>query len=278
MLDIEWPWEGSGSPYPCYGLSTTQMSSWIRDFVTRVRERTGGPTMIYTNTNWWNPCTGNDATFGDNPLFIARWASSPGTLPAGWNNWTLWQYSSSGSLPGGQDVFNGSLAELARLARGFTGSSLSGDSQAELVNARADGVLHAWRNSNGLSGWPWGSEHDVGYGFTDPQRVRFAALDRDGYVELIHIRADGVLHVWRNSNGLNGWPWGSEHDIGYGFTDPQRVRFADVDGDGRAELIHIRADGVLHVWRNSNGLNGWPWGSEHDIGYGFTDPQRVHFA
>src|SRR6266511_113129 len=37
MLDIEWPAVGSTSPYPCYGLSPTQMATWIRDFVDRVR-------------------------------------------------------------------------------------------------------------------------------------------------------------------------------------------------------------------------------------------------
>ena len=46
MLDIEWPWSGSGSPSPCYGLSPSQMVSWIRDFLDRVRERTGYPTGL----------------------------------------------------------------------------------------------------------------------------------------------------------------------------------------------------------------------------------------
>ncbi len=52
MLDIEWPWSGSGSTYPCYGLSPAQMTAWIGDFINRVRERTGHSTTIYTNTNW----------------------------------------------------------------------------------------------------------------------------------------------------------------------------------------------------------------------------------
>jgi len=282
MLDIEWPWTGSGSPSPCYGLSPAQMSTWIRDFVDRVRQRTGRPTMIYTNVNWWNPCTGNNASFGDNPLFIARYASSPGTLPAGWSRWTLWQYFNSGSLPGDQDVFNGSLSDLARLAGSTIGPSLSGDGPAELVHMRIDGVIHAYRNGRGLDGWPWTSEHDIGFGWenVDPARVRFADLDGDGRVELIHVRADGVIHAYRNGLGLDGWPWTSEHDVGFGWTgDPGRVRFADIDGDGRAELIDLRLDGTIHAYRNGRGLDGWPWTTEHDIGFGWTDdPQRVRFA
>jgi len=126
MLDIEWPYKDSSgnyvAPYPCYGLSTSAMSAWIRAFVTEVHARTGTKTLIYTNTNWWNQCTGSNATFGDQLLFVARYSSTPGTLPPGFSNWTFWQYSDSGSLPGDQDVFNGTHAQLAALAGGSTGS------------------------------------------------------------------------------------------------------------------------------------------------------------
>ncbi|MEU0563762.1 GH25 family lysozyme, partial [Dactylosporangium sp. NPDC006015] len=123
MLDIEWPWEGSGSTYPCYGMNPGQMVAWVNDFVTRVRERTGRPTMIYTSASWWNPCTGNSGAFADQPLFVARYASAPGTLPAGWSRWALWQYTDQASVPGvsgnvDHNVFNGSTADLADLAGG----------------------------------------------------------------------------------------------------------------------------------------------------------------
>ncbi|MFE6485923.1 hydrolase, partial [Streptomyces sp. NPDC057757] len=32
--------------------------------------------------------------------------------------WTFWQYDNSGSLPGDQNLFNGSMARLKELARG----------------------------------------------------------------------------------------------------------------------------------------------------------------
>ncbi|KAH9022152.1 hypothetical protein EDB84DRAFT_1511071, partial [Lactarius hengduanensis] len=52
---------------------------------------------IYTTTtSWWTSCTGNSASFGTtNPLWIAHWASSIGTLPAGWSFTTFWQYADS---------------------------------------------------------------------------------------------------------------------------------------------------------------------------------------
>ena len=122
MLDIEY------NPYgaTCFGLSQSRMTSWIREFSDTVRSLTGRYPMIYSTTDWWSQCTGNDGSFGQtNPLFIARYAATPGTLPNGWGFHTLWQYSASGpSLPGSpgvnydQDVFNGSYAQLVTLARG----------------------------------------------------------------------------------------------------------------------------------------------------------------
>lgn len=122
MLDLEWPYKLSGSyvaPYPCYGLSSTAMVAWIRTFVNEVRHRTGSPTMIYTTASWWNQCTGGTTTFYDQLLSVASFSSTPpATLPTSWSSWTMWQYSASGVLPGDQDVFHGTLAQLKGLTIG----------------------------------------------------------------------------------------------------------------------------------------------------------------
>ncbi|MBA2809140.1 peptidoglycan-binding protein [Streptomyces sp. KM273126] len=114
-LDIEY------NPYgaTCYGMSQSAMVSWIREFSNRVQARTGRYPTIYTTTDWWSACTGNNSSFGaTNPLWIARYASSPGTLPAGWSAQTIWQYSDSGTFPGDQNTFNGTLADLQAFAKG----------------------------------------------------------------------------------------------------------------------------------------------------------------
>ncbi|WP_313884409.1 GH25 family lysozyme [Streptomyces tropicalis] len=116
-LDIEY------NPYgaTCYGLSQSTMVSWIQDFSNEVRTRTGRYPTIYTTTDWWTTCTGNYGGFGaTNPLWIARYASGPGSLPAGWSAQTLWQYADSGTFPGDQDTFNGTLSDLQTFAKGST--------------------------------------------------------------------------------------------------------------------------------------------------------------
>ncbi|WP_309061771.1 lysozyme [Streptomyces sp.] len=114
-LDIEW------NPYgdACYGKSPGAMVSWIRDFLDRYRARTGRDAVIYTATSWWKQCTGNYAGFASaNPLWIARYASTVGELPAGWGSYTMWQYTSTGPIVGDHNRFNGTLDRLRSLALG----------------------------------------------------------------------------------------------------------------------------------------------------------------
>jgi lysozyme len=117
-LDIEY------NPYDrrrmCYGLSATRMTGWITAFSDEVERHTGRRPVIYTTTHWWNTCTGGSrALAARHPLWVARYgAADPGPLPAGWSSWTIWQHDDGGSLPGDQNLFNGSLSRLRRFADG----------------------------------------------------------------------------------------------------------------------------------------------------------------
>lgn len=114
-LDIEW------NPYgdACYDKSTSGMVTWIRDFLNRYKARTGRDAVIYTSTSWWTKCTGGHRGFGStNPLWVARYASSAGTLPAGWSGYTMWQYTSTGPTVGDHDRFDGSTDALREFATG----------------------------------------------------------------------------------------------------------------------------------------------------------------
>ncbi|MER8231695.1 lysozyme [Streptomyces sp. NPDC094049] len=115
VLDIEW------NPYgaTCYGKSQAGMVAWIREFTDRYRYRTGRDAVIYTATSWWTQCTGNSAAFAaTNPLWIARYAATVGELPAGWQYYTMWQYTSSGPTVGDHNRFNGDYSRVRALANG----------------------------------------------------------------------------------------------------------------------------------------------------------------
>lgn len=113
MVDLEYNPSGS----TCYGLSASAMVSWISDFVETYRSKTGVYPLIYTSTSWWNQCTGSSTAFGSKcPLVVARYATSVGTLPAGWSYQTIWQNSDKAPWGGDNDIFNGNLDQLKRIA------------------------------------------------------------------------------------------------------------------------------------------------------------------
>ena len=97
-LDLEY------DPYStdwCYGLSPAQMVSWISGFVTEATTLTGAAPIIYTPRNWWELCTGSSTAFGSEVLWVPAYsAGTPGALPDSWNTWTMWQYTSSGTVAG----------------------------------------------------------------------------------------------------------------------------------------------------------------------------------
>jgi GH25 family lysozyme M1 (1,4-beta-N-acetylmuramidase) len=117
VVDLEWnPYDSS---QPCYGLSSDSMVSWIKAFKAEVQRRAhrlpaiytsagwwnqcaGGHRLpaIYTSAGWWNQCAGGDGTFESSPLWVAAYDVSDPVLPAGWSTWALWQYTSTGNIPG----------------------------------------------------------------------------------------------------------------------------------------------------------------------------------
>lgn len=110
VLDIEY------NPYgaTCYGKSQAKMVTWIRDFTTEYKRLTRRDAVIYTTTDWWRTCTGNTAAFSTtNPLWLARYGTSLGTLPGRWGWATFWQYT---NVPIDQNRFSSSLTRLKVLA------------------------------------------------------------------------------------------------------------------------------------------------------------------
>jgi GH25 family lysozyme M1 (1,4-beta-N-acetylmuramidase) len=89
---------------PFTGMTSSSLRTWIRVFVKRVTKKLGRKPMIYTNTSSWS-ATGNTSEFARAryPLWVAEWGVSRPSVPAG--NWggrgySVWQYTSSGSVPG----------------------------------------------------------------------------------------------------------------------------------------------------------------------------------
>ncbi|MEN2739378.1 GH25 family lysozyme [Microbacterium sp. X-17] len=269
LLDIEY------NPYgaTCYGLSAQAMVNWIADFSNTVFKRTSRYPAIYSTTGWWTQCTGNSAAFGINPLFIARYPNSisdgPGTLPAGWGAYTMWQWADSGIFPGDQDVFNGSAAALQQLA--ITGRAmaqpiigagdLNGDGKPDLLARKPDGSVwfYAGTGASGSSaGYLNGVQIMSGFGIYD-QIIVAGDLNGDGKPDLLARKTDGTLVFFPGTGVIDATHsgFGPAVVLGQGwdiYTD--LIAAGDVTGDHKPDLLARRPDGSLWLYAGTGAVSG----------------------
>jgi beta-glucosidase len=79
------------------------MVAWVQAFTAEVQSKTGQSPIIYTPQSWWDICTGGSTIFGQHMLWVPFPGATPpvsANLPAGWDNWGIWQYTSLGKVAG----------------------------------------------------------------------------------------------------------------------------------------------------------------------------------
>ena len=74
----------------------------MRQMLQRTEELFGQQPIIYTAKWWWDDWTRANTGFGHYDLWVAHYRPTwlKPYLPAGWDDWQVWQHSSSGSVPG----------------------------------------------------------------------------------------------------------------------------------------------------------------------------------
>lgn len=82
-------------------LTPTQVQEWISAFMAQMNTLGFPKVILYSYVSFLNDNLPSGHPFGSLPLWIAHYtsASSP-TIPHGWTNYTVWQYSGSGSVNG----------------------------------------------------------------------------------------------------------------------------------------------------------------------------------
>lgn len=86
-------------------------------FLQVLESLTGRVPIIYTSPSFFDSTLDGPAALGGYPLWIANWETSCPTVPAAWADWSVWQYTDSGSVNGiggpvDRDQFDGSVDEL----------------------------------------------------------------------------------------------------------------------------------------------------------------------
>lgn len=213
-------------------------------------------------------------------------------------------------------------------------ADIDGDGRSEIIGVDPDGTIRAFKNVNGMNGFPFGAATVIGsapggttrirfadidgdgrsdrvaidedgrvrvyrnlFGMNErgqstafattpvivkvttdtPDRIRFADIDGDGKAEFITVNADKTVSAFRNLSGLGYGSYDISQEIGSDWT-PDRTWFADINGDGKAEIIAVRLDGTVWSWANTNGLTGFPYTESKQVGSGWFEPARVFFS
>ncbi|WP_400158712.1 GH25 family lysozyme [Arthrobacter sp. BPSS-3] len=261
VLDIEFnPYENktiNGFYFgdTCYGMSPSQLSSWVRDFGSTMSSLTGRLPVIYTNTSWWNQCLGNPGGFGDYPLWVASYpgafTNNAGPLPSGsWANYSIWQYSSTGPLTGDSNVWNGSYTDLVAFAN--AGIPYGASKAIADVAAVSPGL------GKSVSGLKTGLRGGVSQGFENGAIYWTAANGA-------HVSSGVIRDAW----GAQGWEYGQ---LGYPTTDIRTAsNGAQSQGYENGAIYWTAATGARvssGPIRDAWAAQGWETGP---LGYPTTD-------
>jgi RHS repeat-associated protein len=142
---------------------------------------------------------------------------------------------------------------------------LDGDGLADVLITGDDAFT--WYPSFGYEGFgharrayhPWGEEQGPRLMFADPeQTIYLADMSGDGLSDLVRVRNDEICY-WPNLGfgrfGAKVTMDGSPRLDEPGRFDQRRVRLADVDGTGAADLVYLHPDGTrLYLNRSGNGF------------------------
>ncbi|MFD3548610.1 FG-GAP-like repeat-containing protein [Streptomyces sp. NPDC058655] len=182
----------------------------------------------------------------------------------------------------------GGWTELGQVAVGTTTdrsrvrlADFDGDGKFDYLVINPDGTVKAWLNRGGDKVAPWQEVGQVASGVTaDVSKVRFADWDGDGRTDYIVFNDANNFEVYLNRGGDSVAPWQGIGKVTTATNDRARVRFADSDGDGKADYYVVKANGGVDLYLNRGGdvvANGWQWVGQITTG-ATTDHTKVQFV
>ncbi|MER5733352.1 FG-GAP-like repeat-containing protein [Streptomyces sp. NPDC002138] len=156
-----------------------------------------------------------------------------------------------------------------------------GDGKLDYLNVADNGAVSVYLNRGGDTGGGWQVLGQIATGLTtDRTKVRFADWDGDGKADYILVNDNGAVSVFLNRGGDGHGGWADAGQVAKGMTtDRTKVRFADWDGDGKADYLVINDNGVVEAYLNRGGDSGGGWDFRGVVATGLTtDRSRVRFA
>ncbi|KAI8671681.1 SGNH-hydro domain-containing protein [Fusarium keratoplasticum] len=107
-------------------------------------------------------------------------------------------------------------------------------------------------------------------------KLILADLNGDGISDYVLADNDGTVRAWINSGKPNSWTSLGKVNPSWSSIKGDMVRMADVDNDGKADLIVLYSDGAAKVWKNID--NGKKFEAlDSKWATGLASSEKVHF-
>ena len=180
------------------------------------------------------------------------------------NGTEVWSYDPTtgvwSEVPCGSDPLADGSWDGAETYTTLQCADLDGDGSAELLARGTTGIV-AWKlTATGFVALPDGPGWSDAASWNLPQyyaTIQCADVDGDGSAELVG-RDNQQLQVWKlTASGWQGLPFGPSMADADGWNQPQyytTIQFADLDGDGAAELL-ARNNTQIEAWKLTD--DGW---------------------
>ncbi|WP_246157768.1 FG-GAP-like repeat-containing protein [Catellatospora sichuanensis] len=156
-----------------------------------------------------------------------------------------------------------------------------GDAKADYLTVADNGAVAAWLNRGGDGRGGWSVFGQVAGGFGVPgSSVRFADFDGDAKADYLAVADNGAVTVWLNKGGDGRGGWSGLGLVAGGFGVPgSSVRFADFDGDRKADYLTVADNGAVTAWLNKGGDGRGGWENLGQVAGGVGVPgSRIRFA
>ncbi|MFD0385746.1 FG-GAP repeat domain-containing protein [Streptomyces stramineus] len=132
-------------------------------------------------------------------------------------------------------------------------ADIDGDGRVDYLWIEPSSKVTVWFNRGRMDGGgqkrlKWSPPTRIGKHTFDRQ-IRLADLDGNGRADQILITPQGGARAWLNRSGAEA---GIDSDdicqiVPDSYAPPEEIQFADADGDGKAEFLHVDKTGAVHV-------------------------------